>query len=104
MHLKLGVPVFAESVYPSVVPDIATVAAEPAELHIVDVRRVAVLENEHEFVLRAVETPHPGIGLCPDTEVFEPLIGFRGRRHNRANCPRPKGFGRFGSEWFRGPA
>ena len=59
----------------------------PAELHIVDVRRVAVLENEHEFMLRTVETPHPGIGLCPDTEVFEPLIGLLGGIEHFAHVP-----------------
>jgi len=51
MQAKLGVPILAETVHAGIVPDIAAIAAETPERHIVDVRRVAVLKHEYEFVL-----------------------------------------------------
>ena len=32
---------------------------------------IADLEHEHQFVLAAVEAPHPAVGLVPDAQVLE---------------------------------
>ncbi len=85
--MKLRVPILAESCHAGIGPDIAAIAAEAPELYIVDVRRVAVLKHEHEFVLRTVETPHSGIGLGPDTKIFELSVGIAGGIEHFAHMP-----------------
>src|SRR5690349_18315748 len=63
-----------EGIGPGVIPDIAAVAPELAELDIVAVPVAAVFENEDKLVLTAVERAHPGIVLDPDAEVFQLAI------------------------------
>ena len=43
----------------------------PAELNVIEMRRVAVLVDEYQFVLGAVKTALAGIGLVPDNEVLK---------------------------------
>src|SRR5262245_48794533 len=50
-------------------PNICSVAAKPAKLHIVEMSGTSCLENENKLVLRPVEAPHSGIGFGPDTEI-----------------------------------
>src|SRR5947209_4870027 len=50
-------------------PDIAAVAAIDAQLDVVAMTSRPKLEYEHQFVLRAIETPHAGVRLGPDAEV-----------------------------------
>src|ERR1700737_4781964 len=57
-------------------PDIAAVAAELAELDVVAVRSAALLEDQAELVLAAIERAHAGIVLDPDAEVLELAIGL----------------------------
>src|SRR5262249_26202214 len=57
-----------------IMPDIAAVAAELAELDIVAMSVVAVFKDKDEFVLTAVERAHSGIVLDPDAEVFQLAI------------------------------
>src|ERR1700730_17960840 len=54
-----------------VMPDICAVAAVLTELDIVAVRGFAILEDEDQLVLAAVERAHAGIVFDPDAEVFE---------------------------------
>jgi hypothetical protein len=82
--VKLRVPILAESGRAGIGPDIAAIAAEAPELYIVDVRRVAVLKHEYEFVLRTVETPHSGIRLLPVLPTFEPARRYQASRAHRA--------------------
>src|SRR5204862_6210501 len=66
---------------PGVLPDIAAVAPEAAELDVVAVTAAAVLEDKDELVLAAIERAHPGIVLDPDAEVFQLAINAApGRR------------------------
>src|SRR4029077_9597174 len=57
-----------EGVDPGIMPDIAAVAAELAELDVVAVRSDALLEDKDELVLAAVHRTHTGIILGPDAE------------------------------------
>ena len=57
-------------------PHIAAVAAELAELDVVAVRCAALLEDEDELVLAAVQRAHAGIGFDPNAEGFELVIGI----------------------------
>src|SRR5260370_6755490 len=68
-------PGAAERVDAGVIPHIAAVATIAAELDMVLVRVPAVLEDEHELVLAAVERAHAGIVLGPDAQVLQLGIG-----------------------------
>src|SRR6202022_4340552 len=57
-------------------PDIAAVAAELAELDVVAVRSAALLKDQDELVLAAIERAHAGIVLDPDAEVLELARGL----------------------------
>src|SRR5690348_8505457 len=59
---------------PGVIPDIAAVAPEAAELDVVAVPAAAPLEDKDELVPAAVERAHPGIVLDPDAEVLQLAI------------------------------
>jgi len=54
-----------------IVPHIAAVAPKPAELDIVAVRAAALLEDQDELVLAAIERAHAGIVLDPHTQILE---------------------------------
>src|SRR5689334_20672650 len=60
-----------KGVGPGVIPDIAAVAPEAAELDVVAVPAAAVLEDKDELVPAAIERAHPGVVLDPDAEVFQ---------------------------------
>src|SRR5260370_9305420 len=64
-------PGAAERVDAGVIPHIAAVATIAAELDMVLVRVPAMLEQEHELVLAAVERAHAGIVLGPDAQVLQ---------------------------------
>src|ERR1700730_2047074 len=68
-------PGAAERVDPGVAPNIAAVATIAAELDMVLVRVLAVLEDEHELMLAAVERTHAGIVLGPHAQVLQLAIG-----------------------------
>src|SRR6202047_3914674 len=68
-------PGAAERVDPGVIPHIAAVATVAAELDMVLMRVPAMLEQEHELVLAAVERAHAGIVLGPDAQVLQFGIG-----------------------------
>src|SRR6516225_4525688 len=57
-------------------PDIAAAAAEPAELDVVVVHPVPVLEHQHKLVPAAVQRAHSGIVLDPDAEILQLAIGL----------------------------
>ena len=57
------------------------VAAMSPELNIVDMRSRPVLENEDEFVLRAIKAAHAGVRLCPDAKIDRFEMGAVERRH-----------------------
>src|SRR5580700_8297513 len=71
MHRELLKPARLKAVDPCIVPDIRPRPAILTELECVDVRRGAVLPNEHEFMLGTVKCAHSGIGLVPDAKVLE---------------------------------
>ena len=75
VHGEVVVTRGAEGVDAGIGPDVRAVAAVLAELDVVDVRRVARLEDEDQLVLRAVERAHAAIGLRPDAEVLELGVG-----------------------------
>ena len=52
-------------------PHVGAVAAVLAELEVVDVRRVALLEDIDQLVLAAVEGAHAGVVLVPDAQLRE---------------------------------
>src|SRR5476649_2682343 len=63
----------SEAIQPGVVPHVAAVAAKPAEGDVVAVRRLAMLVDEHQLMLAAVEGAHDGVLLHPDAKVL--LLG-----------------------------
>src|SRR5271154_6599003 len=63
-----------EGIASGVTPDIAAVAPEPAELHIVAVLLAAMFEDKDELVLAAVERAHPRVVLDPDAEVLHLVV------------------------------
>jgi hypothetical protein len=65
-----------EGVGSGIIPDIAAVAAELAELDIIAVSVASVLEDKDELVLAAVERAHAGIVLDPDAQILELAIGL----------------------------
>src|ERR1700687_4999217 len=75
-------PGAAERVDAGVAPHIAAVATIAAELDMVLVRVPAMLEQEHELVLAAVERAHAGIVLGPDAQVLQLAIGACQTAHN----------------------
>src|SRR3984893_14761182 len=68
-------PGAAERVDAGVAPHIAAVATIAAELDMVLVRVPAMLEQEYELVLAAVERAHAGIVLGPHAQVLQLGIG-----------------------------
>ena len=52
-----------------VFPDIRPIPAKPTKLNIVNMRRIAILENEHQFVTGTVHGPHTTVRFDPNTEV-----------------------------------
>src|SRR5262249_20276999 len=71
MHGKVGVPILAKAVDARVIPHVAAVATKAPQFDVVDMLSAAVLEHENQFMLRPVKASHAGIGLRPDTKVFE---------------------------------
>ena len=69
MVLKTTASIGAKGRGSRIGPDIRAPATAFAELNVVDVLGYALLEQRQEFVLRAVEAPHAGVGLRPDDEV-----------------------------------
>ena len=68
-HFNAAVCVDAADAW--IVSDVASRTSclpEPKRIHM---RRGPFLENKDQFMLRAVECPHPGIGLVPHAEVLE---------------------------------
>src|SRR5271165_2500791 len=57
--------------YPGIIPDVGSVTAILAELDIVPVRGLAMLEDKDQLVLAAIERAHAGVALDPDAEVFQ---------------------------------
>lgn len=55
MHGQVIEPASVQRVAPRIIPDVAAIAAKAAELDIIDVFGGAVLEDEHQLVLRTVE-------------------------------------------------
>src|SRR5262249_11033892 len=70
-----------------IMPDIAAVAAELAELDIVAMSVVAVFKDKDEFVLTAVERAHSGIVLDPDAEVFQLAISVAASGQQLCDVP-----------------
>src|SRR5205823_7855007 len=66
----------SEGVDPGISPNIAAVAAELAELNVVAVGSAALLEDQDELVLAAVERAHPAVVLDPNTEIFQLAISL----------------------------
>ena len=66
MHGERFVASCAEAVDAWIGPDVGAVASVLAELEVVDMRCRSDLEDGDEFVLRAVEGAHAGVGLGPD--------------------------------------
>src|SRR5438046_7308131 len=64
----------SEGVGSGVVPHIAAVAPEPAELDVVAMLAATLLEDKDELVLAAIERTHAGIVLGPNAEGFELAI------------------------------
>ena len=54
-----------------IMPNIGPVAPELAELNVVPMRPVPILQHKDELVLAAVQRAHPGIVLDPDAEILE---------------------------------
>src|SRR3954471_1696625 len=71
MHRQLFQSSCAHRIDASIVPDICPTTTMLAELKIVDMRCAPGLPDERQFMFRAVERAHAGVGLVPDTEVFE---------------------------------
>ena len=78
-------PAAGHRVHRGVVPDVGAVAAVPAELDRVEVRRLADPVDEDELVLRAIERAHAGVRLVPDAEVQELAVD---RAADRRSGPR----------------
>ena len=68
-------------------PDIGAVAAILAQLHIINMWGFSLLEDEYEFVLRTIETPHASIGFIPDTQVDLFLIDWLSSIKEFGNMP-----------------
>src|SRR5947208_4948303 len=81
MHCQLFQSSRAHRIDASIVPDISPIATILAELKIVDVHGAPGLPHEHQFMLRAVERAHAGVGLVPDTEVLELVELAAGGEH-----------------------
>ena len=60
----------AWKVHSLIVPNIAAITPELTKLHVVAMRGMAVLEDEHELVLAAVERAHAGIVLAQTHKFF----------------------------------
>src|SRR5437660_8557972 len=58
-----------EGIDAGVGPHIGPIAAMLAELKVVDVGCLALLKDEHQLMLAAVEAPHAAIVLDPDAEL-----------------------------------
>src|SRR6516162_8695249 len=65
-----------EGISAGITPDIAAMTAKPTELDIVAVRTAALLKDQDELVLAAIERAHAGIVLDPDTQILEFAIGL----------------------------
>ncbi len=87
MHLEFVEPPRLQAVHPGVVPDIGPVAAVLTELEIVDMRRRADLEHEHQLVLGAIERSHPGVGLVPDAKVLDLEVDLATGAHELPQMP-----------------
>ena len=80
-------PAAGHRVHRGVVPDVGAVAAVPAELDGVEVRRLADPVDEDQLVLRAVERAHAGVRLVPDAEVQELAVDRAADRHDVLEVP-----------------
>src|SRR5262249_954445 len=85
LHGKFGVAILAKAVYTRLIPDIAAMATKAPQFEVVDVLSAAVLEHENQFMLRPVKASHTGIGLRPDTKVFEFAVWLCGRLQKLAD-------------------
>src|SRR5712675_2249257 len=54
-----------------VVPDISSIASETAELDIVLVRLLAILENKNQLMPGAIERAHAAVALRPNAQVHQ---------------------------------
>ena len=72
LEIRAAIP---EAVDARIGPDIRAVAAVFAEFDVVGVRCVPGLEDANEFVLRAIERPHAGVGLRPDADILQLGVG-----------------------------
>ena len=66
MRLEIGLTAFAKHVGAGIAPHVRAVSSVLAELDVVGVRCVTVLEDQDELVLRAIERAHAAIDLVPD--------------------------------------
>lgn len=66
---------------------VRAIPAMLAQLDIVDMRRHPDLEHEHQLMLRAIETAHAAIGLCPDAKVLEFGIAVARSGQDLAHMP-----------------
>lgn len=65
---EISVPALAEGIGARVVPDVGAITPVAAEFDIVDVRRIAMPEDEAELMLGAVKASHAGVVLVPAAE------------------------------------
>ena len=57
-----------------VLPDVAATTAELPELHVIAMRTLALLKNENQLMLAAIEGAHAGVVLGPYAKVLQLLI------------------------------
>jgi hypothetical protein len=74
-----------EGVCSWIVPNIAAVSSVTAQLNIVPMRAVAVLENQHQFMLAAVERSHAGIVFGPNAYIFQLVVDLFACREQLSN-------------------
>src|ERR1700680_3957299 len=87
MRLKQLHPISAKAIDPAICPNIRARAPVLAQLKVVEVRRVAKLQHEDEFVLRAIESPHPRVRFGPNADVFEQELETGARLQQLAHMP-----------------
>src|ERR1700693_4257790 len=71
VHFEQLHPISAKAIDAAICPNIGARAAVLAQLKVVEMRRGAKLQHEDEFVLRAIESPHPRVRFGPNADVFE---------------------------------
>ena len=66
MQAKLALRGAVQGILADVMPDVGSMLPIPAKRYVVDVCSPTDLEHEDEFMLRAIEGPHPCVALAPD--------------------------------------